>query len=518
MSCTANSTMPISDSQEGTPTPLDLVADAARLTDALKARADLQPARVALVDGRSHLTYRELWIAIEEFSGRLRAHGIGPGAVVALRLPRGSQQIVAIAAVLAAGAAFVPIDPAYPTARQDYILADSSATVVVSSSDAGLDIENLTDVTADPVPIGTSYILYTSGSTGAPKGVIVAHDHVIALLRSCFALFDVGPNDSWTMFHSFSFDFSVWEMWGCLLSGGRLVIVAFDTAIDPIEFVALLAAEAISVVNAVPTVFRTFAEHAISDGTSLPRLRYLIFGGEAIEPAVINRWSESEVAPSCLFVNMYGITETTVHATFLLLDPPVVAENGTTPIGHPLDHLEIILVDDEMNPVLAGEIGEMMIGGASVATGYRGQPELTSERFVELADVRYYRSGDRAVRNDDGSFRYVGRADDQVKVRGFRIELSEVEAALVAHPWVDAAVCRAEIGDAGHTVLAAFVIASSENLNVTDRDIIASVRTHLRRQLPAHAIPSRLTLCDEFPRTPSGKIDRVRLPDRAGKS
>jgi nonribosomal peptide synthetase DhbF len=389
-------------------------------------------------------------------------------------------------------------------------MADTTAGVVVAEADTGFDVVRVGGVSPLLAPPGTAYILYTSGSTGMPKGVVVGHQHVLSLLRSCFMLFDVGDRDSWTLFHSYGFDFSVWEMWGCLLSGGRLVLVDYETAVDPVEFAALLAAERVTVLNLVPSSFRVLADHATSASIELPRLRYLVFGGEAIDAEVVNRWHRSGIAPSCSVVNMYGITETTVHVTFSPLDDPVRSRDGSSPIGRALAHLEVVIVDEHLRQVPPLTVGEILVAGESVAFGYWRRPDLTADRFITHNGMRFYRSGDRAFADEHGSLHYVGRADDQVKVRGFRVELGEVEAALNGHPWVAGGVCRLERSSAGHGVLAAYFVASSVHA-VTDREVLAAVRSHLRSRLPAHAVPTKLRVCDQLPLTPSGKADRSKL-------
>lgn len=506
---------PASASPAGTDHPLRLsvLSHAASLTGALSEWAELRPTSVAVIEGQCRLTYDELWTAIETLADRLRACGVEPGSVVALRLSRGWRQVVAIGAVLAVDAAFVPIDPTYPVSRQDYILADAAATVVLTEGETDFDVFCVSGVSPIHAPPGTAYILYTSGSTGMPKGVVVGHHHVLSLLRSCFTLFDVDHRDSWTFFHSYSFDFSVWEMWGCLLSGGRLVIVDYETAVDPVEFTSLLADQGVTVLNLVPSTFRALADHAASVAVELPRLRYLVLGGEAIDTEVIDRWRRSGVAPACSVVNMYGITETTVHVTYSPVEAPIRARDGSTSIGRPLAHLDVVIVDEELRQVPPLTVGEMLVAGESVAFGYWRRPELTADRFIARDGRRFYRSGDRAYADEHGSLHFVGRADDQVKVRGFRVELGEVEAALNQHPWVAGGVCRVEGSTLGHAVLAAYFLVTPSGTAVQDTAVLAAVRAHLRGRLPAQAVPTKLRVCDQLPLTPSGKVDRSKLAE-----
>ena len=480
------------------------------LTQALAEWARLRPNAVAITHDDHRLTYDELWTAIERLADTVRSHGAGPGSIIALRLSRGWRQIVAIGAVLEVGAAFVPVDPGYPESRQEYVLEDSAATMVIEEHDGDFAIRRVEPAEATAAPPGTAYILYTSGSTGQPKGVVVGHAHVLSLLRSCFSLFDVDHRDVWTLFHSYSFDFSVWEMWGCLLSGGRLVLVDLETAIEPAMFATLLAEQGVTVLNLVPSVFSVLAEHAVCGSVEFPRLRYVAFGGEAIRVEAINRWAGAGVAPSASIINMYGITETTVHVTFTPLAVPVGSRDGFTPIGKPLPHLNVMIVDEKLNRVPPLCVGEILVSGESLAYGYWRRPELTAERFTIRDGVRFYRSGDNAYADEQGFLYYVGRTDHQVKIRGHRIELAEVEAALREPAYVTDGVCVVERGPAGHEVLVVYVVAANRG-DSSDSGIGATLRSYLRTRLPAHEVPSIVRFCDRLPLTPSGKVDRARL-------
>ncbi|KUN09336.1 hypothetical protein AQI95_05830 [Streptomyces yokosukanensis] len=318
-----------------------------------------------------------------------------------------------------------------------------------------------------------------------------------------------GPQDVWTLFHSLSFDFSVWELWGPLLYGGRLVVVDRDAATDPLEFARLLVARRVTVLNQVPSAFGNLVTEAADEGIRLPALRRVVFGGEALVPADVRRWWAQGIAPDAQLVNMYGITETTVHVTWCPLSPAVLeqAAPGRTPIGRPLPHLTVSLRDAQGDPVAAGEPGEIWVAGAGVTHGYLDRPELTAGRFVDPADGsgRHYRSGDWAVADAEGGLFYAGRQDGQVKLRGFRIELGEIEAALRALPGVSGAACLVTADAHGEQSLTAYLVADRTELPAS------TVRTELAVRLPSHMVPQHVHYLERLPVTPHGKLDRAAL-------
>ncbi len=360
---------------------------------------------------------------------------------------------------------------------------------------------------AEASPDHLAYVIYTSGSTGQPKGVQVTHANAVRLFRATEDRFGFGERDVWTLFHSYAFDFSVWEMWGALLYGGRLVVVPFETSRDPAAFRALLGREGVTVLSQTPSAFRQLAaaDERAGDGSGLA-LRWVVFGGEALEPASLRSWVARHGDERPRLVNMYGITETTVHVTHRLFGREEVEGGAASPIGVPIADLRVYVLGRAGEPVPAGVPGEMYVGGAGVARGYLGRPDLTAERFVPdpfsaRPGARLYRSGDRARWTDAGELEYLGRADLQVKVRGFRVEPGEVEAALLAHPGVREAV----------------VVAREERLvgYVVPREGEAppsELRAHLRARLPEHMVPAAVVALDALPLTPNGKLDRRALP------
>ncbi|MET9881693.1 amino acid adenylation domain-containing protein [Streptomyces sp. NPDC006430] len=503
-------------------------AGSARPADRIDTRfagaAVRNAARTATCDADGTTSYLELDRLADEIAQRLQGR-TGPGRLVALRAARSRYAPGAVLGILRSGAAYLPVDPNYPAARQEYLLQDSGTELVLS--DSGLLADETPIAEAGPfvlaartasragaaapplLPDDTAYVIYTSGSTGNPKGCMVGHAQVLALMDAAVPLLGTGADDVWTLFHSLSFDFSVWELWGPLLYGGLLVVVDREAATDPLEFAGLLASRRVTVLNQVPSAFGNLVAEAVAEQVRLPDLRRVVFGGEALVPADVERWWDAGIAPDAELINMYGITETTVHVTHCPLTRETLrdAVPGRTPIGRPLPHLAVTLRDAGGRPVPVGEPGEICVGGTGVSHGYLGRPDLTAARFVDAGDGagRYYRSGDWAVADADGLLYYAGRQDGQVKLRGFRIELGEIESALRAVPGVAGAACLVTRDGHGDPSLTAYVVA--------DRDTVPAsmVRTTLAERLPAHMVPQHVRHLDRLPVTAHGKLDRAAL-------
>ncbi|MGW2658828.1 amino acid adenylation domain-containing protein, partial [Streptomyces sp. NPDC001478] len=423
----------------------------ASLTTLFERRVRENPAAVAVTDGGTRLTYGELNARANRLAHALIARGTGPEDLVALALPRSADLVVAVLAVLKAGAAYVPVDPGYPAARIAYLLADTRPSLLVTTGatgelpgadgverlpldTAGLDAYPATDPELRVDPAHAAYVIHTSGSTGNPKGVVVPHRNVVRLFDTTEDLFGFTADDVWTLFHSYAFDFSVWELWGALLYGGRLVVVDHATSRAPGRFLELLAREGVTVLNQTPSAFYPLMRADEEDPETGRRLalRTVVFGGEALEHARLASWYERHPEDAPRLVNMYGITETTVHVTHAALDrAPAPAGR----IGTALPDLRTYVLDSGLRPVPPGVPGELYVAGAGLARGYLDRPALTAGRFVAdpfgAPGDRMYRSGDVVRRAEDGGLHYVGRADQQVKVRGFRIELGEIEAGLL---------------------------------------------------------------------------------------
>jgi amino acid adenylation domain-containing protein len=376
-----------------------------------------------------------------------------------------------------------------------------------------LQLEGFSDANLLPLaaPDNLAYVIYTSGSTGRPKGALLSHGNVGRLLTASAGEFNFGPHDVWTLFHSYAFDFSVWELFGSLCTGGRLVIVPYDISRDPQQLHRLLCDEGVTVLNQTPTAFRQLLPIACASPRTLA-LRQVIFGGEALEVASLRPWFERFGDQRPTLVNMYGITETTVHVTCRAICLADLEGKAQSPIGLPLRDLRWYLLDSQLHPVPVGVAGELYIAGAGLARGYHGRFGLTAERFVPSpfdASQRLYRSGDLARQRADGSIDYLGRIDQQVKIRGFRIELGEIEAALLALPGVRHAVLSVHAGEGGPQLCAYVVPAQTPLDPIAWRD---QLRAALKVGLPDYMVPSHWLLLDALPLTGNGKLDRQALP------
>ncbi|MFP5285014.1 MAG: amino acid adenylation domain-containing protein, partial [Thermoanaerobaculia bacterium] len=465
-------------------------------------QADRAPQAPALSAGGEQLTYRELDERANRLAHHLLARGAGPGGRVALALERSADLVVAILAVLKTGAAYVPLDPAWPAERLAFALEDSGAALLVTPGDlAGLASRSSSRPVLAADPALPAYVLYTSGSTGRPKGVVVSHANVDRLFTATGPWFAFGPDDVWTLFHSYAFDFSVWEMWGALLHGGRLVVVPYEESRSPEAFYRLLREERVTVLNQTPSAFRQLLwveEAVLGDAPPDLALRWVIFGGEALDPACLAPWFGRHGDERPTLVNMYGITETTVHVTFRPLRRSDLGRGSV--LGRPLPDLQVHVLDRHLRPQPIGVPGEICVSGAGLSQGYHGRPDLTAERFLPWPGARLYRSGDLARRLPDGDLEYLGRIDDQVKIRGFRIEPGEIAAALAGHPGVrESAVLARE------RRLVAYVVPDGK-LDPSE------LRAHLAARLPDFMVPSAFVFLPELPLTPNGKVDRRALP------
>ncbi|MGW7583019.1 amino acid adenylation domain-containing protein [Kitasatospora sp. NPDC054768] len=478
--------------------------------------ADAHPDRPAVGDPDRTLSYAELDRRANRLAHALRARGAGPGDRIGMLLERTADVLVTVLGVLKTGAAYVPVDLAAPADRAALVFGDTGVALVVtdrpdrvpdgpwqaydlSAEAADLAARPDTRPPAAGRPGDVAYVIFTSGSTGRPKGVAVAHEHVSRLMADGARHFGFGPQETWTLFHSYAFDWTVWEMWGALLHGARLVVVPYVTSRSPEEFAQLLEEEGVTRLCLTPSALRQLEPVLRRSPRALPALKWIMLGGEALDPAVVQRWFELDPPPPARLCNLYGITETTVHVTTHDLAGSAGFERSL--IGTPMPHLSAQVLDDWLRPVPPGAAGELYIGGGSLAHGYWGRPGLTAGRFV--ADpygppgARLYRTGDVARRLPGGGLEYIGRADFQVKLRGFRIELGEIENALAAHPDVDACVVTVH-----EDRLAAYV---------TGREP-ADVRAFLGRSLPPYMVPATFTVLESLPLTVNGKVDRAALP------
>jgi amino acid adenylation domain-containing protein len=489
------------------------------------------PESVAAVCGTQRLTYRELDARADRLARRLRLLGVEPGTLVGLCVERSLDLVAGILGILKAGGAYVPLDPAYPRERLAVMLEEARVPVLVTQQPLTgqlpghearlvlLDAPETAGAAEEVAACWTSrdtdlaYVIFTSGSTGRPKGVMVSHRNVVRLFGQTAAWLRFGAADVWTLFHSFAFDFSVWELWGALLYGGRLVVVPHAVSRSPQDFYHLLRAEGVTVLNQTPSAFRQLiqAEELAGVAPDLA-LRLVIFGGEALALPALRPWFERHGDRRPQLVNMYGITETTVHVTYRPITLTDLDRNAGSVIGRPIPDLRVHLLDATGRPVPDGEVGEIYVGGAGVAAGYLNRPELTAERFPPDpfrpgSGDRLYRSGDLARRLPDGDLVYLGRCDHQVKVRGFRIELLEIETVLARHPGVRETAVLAREDEPGDRRLVAYV-AARQAPAPTEREL----RVFLRAKLPEYMVPAAFVLLEALPMTAHGKVDRAALP------
>ncbi|WP_330277181.1 amino acid adenylation domain-containing protein [Lentzea sp. NBC_00516] len=470
------------------------------------------PDAVAITDGSAELTYRELDERSSLVAQGLRTHGVRDGDRVGVCLDRSTSFVVTALGILKAGAAYVPMDPAHPAERLAYTAQDGDLALVVTDRPSFghatvVAPEALVTQGGSPVvSAGTvAYLIYTSGSTGRPKGVVVPHGNVIALVDATRDEYGLGRGDVWTWFHSGAFDFSVWEIWGCLLTGGRLVVVPYAVSREPDRFRDLLRAERVTVLSQTPSAF---AQLLGVDHTGLA-VRLVVFGGEPLDTRMLPRWFDRHPESRCRMVNMFGITETTVHVTARTVTR-ADALAGSRSVGRALPGWHLYVLDRAGRLVPPGVAGEICVGGAGVAAGYFHRADLTAERFVPdpCTPATMYRSGDLGRLRPDGDLEHLGRIDNQVKIRGFRIELDEIRSVLLEDPRVSAAtvvVRRENPGDAAGARIDGYVVLTGP---AGTRD----VRERAARVLPEHMVPSTITELSELPLTVNGKIDQERLP------
>ncbi|NTY88094.1 amino acid adenylation domain-containing protein [Serratia fonticola] len=508
------------------------------LQGVFEQRVREMPNAIAVSLGNDYLSYQVLNQRANQLARHLVNRGIGTEDIVALALPRSMETVVALLAVLKSGAAYLPLDVHNPAERLAFIVSDAKPSLIITDEEhtgtlsqsipellinmpecqrqlALLGTDNL-QPSEHIRPVSTenlAYIIYTSGSTGTPKGVMIPHANVLRLFSATEQWFEFSQNDVWTLFHSYSFDFSVWEIWGPLLYGGELVVVPFIVSRDPQAFLKLLSEKKVTVLNQTPSAFYQLieAEQNTPEDRYPLALRKVVFGGEALELAQLERWYQRHGDTNPELINMYGITETTVHVSFKALTAEMVRSTSGSPIGVGIPDLSIYVLDDALRHVPPGVVGEMYIGGAGLARGYLNRVALSSERFV--ADLygepgaRMYRSGDLAVRTLENELMYLGRADQQVKLRGFRIELGEIAATLADYPQVNQAVVLMREDTPGNPQLVAY-ITNDKGCNID----VAALHAHAATKLPDYMLPTAILQVERFPLTVNGKLDKRALP------
>jgi amino acid adenylation domain-containing protein len=497
-----------------------------------EAQVERTPDAVAVVFEDQQLTYRQLNARANQLAHYLRKRDVGPEVLVGICVERSLEMVVGLLGILKAGGAYVPLDPTYPKERLAFMLEDAQAPVLLTQQRLMAELpkhraevvcldtdweaiarESEENPVSGAMADNLAYVIYTSGSTGKPKGVLVSHHNVVRLFEATQPWFHFDDSDVWTLFHSYAFDFSVWEFWGALFYGGRLVVVPYWVSRSPEAFYDLLCTEGVTVLNQTPSAFRQLirAEESSGSAKDLP-LRLVIFGGEALELQSLKPWFDRHGDQCPQLVNMYGITETTVHVTYRPLTVKDLNKAQGSVIGGPIPDLQVYILDQQLQPVPIGVPGEMYIGGAGLSRGYLNRSELNAERFTpnpfsDKLGARLYKSGDLARYLPNGDIEYLGRMDHQVKIRGFRIELGEIETVLGQHPTVRETVVMARKDILGDNRLVAYVVPNQKPAPTTNE-----LRSFLKRKLPEYMVPSTFMFLDALPLTPNGKVDRRALP------
>ncbi|TFH30337.1 MAG: amino acid adenylation domain-containing protein, partial [Deltaproteobacteria bacterium] len=485
------------------------------------------PMAVAATCEGENLSYDALNRRANRLAHQLRGLGVGPDKLVGLCVERSLDLVIGILGILKAGGAYLPIDLSYPAERVAFMLKDAEAPVLVTHRSLAENLPTRAGATVfveEPLegcpdtnpqrsarPDNLIYVIYTSGSTGKPKGALITHHAVDRLFRATEEWYGFGPEDVWTLFHSVAFDFSVWEFWGALIFGGRLVVVPYGISRSPEAFLELLHREEVTVLNQTPSAFRQLIQADLeAEPVRRTALRYVIFGGEALALQGLRPWFERHGDERPRLVNMYGITETCVHVTYRPISLRDLEEKKGSVIGVPIPDLCVYVLDPRSEPVPMGLPGEMYVGGPGLARGYLKRMELTAQRFVAdpfCPGERLYRTGDLARWIEEGELEYLGRIDHQVKIRGFRVELGEIESVMGLHPLVRESVVVAREDVPGDKRLVGYVVGGGDEPRVREE-----LRVLLKTNVPDYMVPSVFVFLEKLPLTSNGKVDLKALP------
>ncbi|RBW63467.1 hypothetical protein DS884_00045 [Tenacibaculum sp. E3R01] len=493
----------------------------ATLVDLFENQVEKMPDDIALIFGEKTMTYNEVNQKSNKIARMLRSKGIGRNDAIGVLMEKNLEVVISMLGILKAGGAYVPIDVTYPQERIDYIVENSQLKWTLASEEYYrlvdktdveiinvLDSKLILDSSNLPKmnhPEDLCYIIYTSGTTGKPKGVMVEHKNVVRLLFNKEFQYDFNNKDVWTMFHSHCFDVSVWEMYGALLYGGKLIIVSQSDARDPSKYLEILQKHKVTILNQTPTAFYSLNNTCEKKQVLLPDVRYVVFAGEALTPSKLSKWRERQ--PKAKLINMYGITEVTVHMTYKEIGDQEI-QDSIGNIGKALPTGAIYLLDKNMKQVPVGVIGEIYVGGHGVTRGYMNNKELTDSRFIKnpfKEGDRLYKSGDLAILLSNGELEYKGRIDRQVQLKGFRVELKEIESHLVQHELIKDVVVNMAKSEKDEPYLCAYYIGQQE-LQVTE------LRAYLETRVPHYMIPSYYVKIEEIPFTSNNKIDFSKLP------
>ncbi|WP_055587020.1 amino acid adenylation domain-containing protein [Peterkaempfera griseoplana] len=474
------------------------------LIDLFDDVAGRSPDAIAVVDADESATYRVLKERSEQIARLLAEHGNQRGKLIGLRVGRNVETVASILGILRSGAAYVPLDPSYPPERLQFMLEDAGARLVLDSSGSELvtQIQGRGREVGDFGDVQLAYVAYTSGSTGRPKGCAITQDNVLAFLSGTIPLFDLTGDDRWTVFHSLSFDASVWELWGALATGATAYLVPSEAMVNPTKFVKLVASAGITVVSLVTSYFKFVLEAYRGSANRASGLRHLFFVGEAIRLDLIRTYLSIPEVAGVVCANMYGPTETTVFASYKVISLKDTEEGSRSPIGVALLHAEMSIRDESGLELEPGEVGEIVIGGLTVGHGYLHQDSLTRERFPMLDGRRTYRTGDLGRQLPNGEFEFLGRIDQQIKRRGFRIEIEEIEQILREDDSVDDAVVCVCLAGAAEYLVACVVPRDADDA------LVNRLKSKAKARLPAVMCPDRYLFMSELPYNASGKLDR----------
>ena len=489
------------------------------------------PDSIAVVFEDQKITYSELNRKANQLAYHLISLGAKPNMLIGICMDRSIDLIIGLLGILKAGGAYLPIDLSYPQERLSFMMEDANASLLLTQKSLSDKIpsahakiifldelvyedKNYSNPTIKVDGNNLAYVIYTSGSTGKPNGVMVTHYNVVRLFQSTQQWFNFNEKDVWTFFHSYAFDFSVWEIWGALIYGGRVVVVPYLLSRSPEAFYDILVKEKVTVLNQTPSAFYQLIQaESVKDDNNELALRYVIFGGEALNLAALKPWfvKHGDLKPQ--LINMYGITETTVHVTYRPLTLKDI--NSGSVIGIPLPDLQIYILNEELKQVAIGETGEIHVGGAGLGRGYLNRPELNKTRFIsnpfqDIKGDRLYKTGDLARRLKGNDIEYLGRIDHQVKIRGFRIELGEIENSIRNYPGIKDCVVKVHKYSEDVIRIIAYLISGQEIS-------IDELKKHLTQFLPEYMIPNSFMKLDKIPLTPNGKADLKALPDTGTK-